>query len=141
MNFFCQLVVCELMVLLLFASLFLVDYACLLPAYVIMCIFSLHISVQIFTLSYFNFRLFNISEIEEIRNITIRDIVLKVTTIPDTDTLNKDPFTFNSASEYSKTCLKQSLINRQTKMLMTNGSLMQVKSIAECSKLSILQYS
>ena len=28
----------------------------------------------------------------------------------------------------------------QTKILMTNGSLMQVKSIAECSPWSILQY-
>ena len=113
MEIFCQLVVCGLMVLLLFASLFLVDYACLLPAYVIMCILSLHISVQIFTQSYFNSRLFNTSEIEEIRNITIRDIVLKVTTIPDTDTLNKDPFTFNSASKFSKTCPKQPFKNTQ----------------------------
>ena len=41
---------------------------------------------------------------------------------------------------YSKTCVKRPLINRQTKILMTNGSLMKVKSIAECSCWSILQY-
>ena len=34
---------------------------------------------------------------------------------------------------YSKTCLKRSLKNRQTKVLKTNGSLMKVESIAECS--------
>ena len=39
-----------------------------------------------------------------------------------------------------KTCLKWSLKNRQTKILMTNGSLMKVESIAECSTWSILQY-
>ena len=33
----------------------------------------------------------------------------------------------------SKTCLMQPLKNRQTKFLMTNGSLMKVESIAECS--------
>ena len=43
-----------------------------------------------------------------------------------------------SAKLYSKTCLKQPLKNRQNKGL--NGSLMKVKSIAECSKGSILQY-
>ena len=47
---------------------------------------------------------------------------------------------------YSKTCVKQPL-NRQytkqidkTKILMTNGSLMKVESIAECSPRSILQF-
>ena len=40
---------------------------------------------------------------------------------------------------YSTTCLKRPLKNK-TKILMTNGSLMQVKSIAESSKRSILQY-
>ena len=38
------------------------------------------------------------------------------------------------------TCLKQPLIKDKTKILITNGSLMKVKSIAECSKGSILQY-
>ena len=33
---------------------------------------------------------------------------------------------------YSKTCVKRPLKNRQTKILMTNGSLMKAKSIAEC---------
>ena len=41
---------------------------------------------------------------------------------------------------YSKTCLKRPLKNRQTKMLMANGTFMKVKSIAECSPWSILQY-
>ena len=34
---------------------------------------------------------------------------------------------------YSKTCLKRTFKKDKTKILMTNGSLMQVKSIAECS--------
>ena len=34
---------------------------------------------------------------------------------------------------YSKTCLKQPLKMDKTKVLKTNGSLMKVKSIAECS--------
>ena len=42
--------------------------------------------------------------------------------------------------KYSKTCVKCLLKNRQIKILMTNGSLMKVKSIAECSPWSILQY-
>ena len=37
---------------------------------------------------------------------------------------------------YSKTGLKID----KTKILMTNGGLMKVESIAECSPLSILQY-
>ena len=41
--------------------------------------------------------------------------------------------------QYSKTCLKRPLKNRQTKGLKTNGSLMKVKSIAECS-LGALKY-
>ena len=39
----------------------------------------------------------------------------------------------NGGSEYSKTCLEQPLKNRQNKVLKTNGSLMKVESIAECS--------
>ena len=35
--------------------------------------------------------------------------------------------------EYSKTCLKQPLKRDNTKVLKTNGSLMKVESIAECS--------
>ena len=35
----------------------------------------------------------------------------------------------------SKTCLKQSLKKDKTKVLKTNGSLMKVGSIAECSLL------
>ena len=35
--------------------------------------------------------------------------------------------------KYSKTCLKQPLKTDKTKILMTNGSLIQVESIAECS--------
>ena len=35
-----------------------------------------------------------------------------------------------SPMRYSKTCLKQPLKNRQKKVLMTNGSLIKVKSIA-----------
>ena len=41
---------------------------------------------------------------------------------------------------YSETRLNRPLKNRQTKILMTNGSLMKVESIAECSNGSILQY-
>ena len=41
---------------------------------------------------------------------------------------------------YSKTCLKRPLKTDNTKILMTNGSLMKVESIAECSPWSILQY-
>ena len=33
----------------------------------------------------------------------------------------------------SKTCVKRPLKNRQRKILMTNGSLFKVESIAECS--------
>ena len=36
-------------------------------------------------------------------------------------------------TKYSKTCLKRPLKNRQKKILTTNGSLMKVESIAECS--------
>ena len=39
-----------------------------------------------------------------------------------------------------KPCLKRPLKNRQNKDLNENGCLMKVKSIAECSKGSILQY-
>ena len=46
----------------------------------------------------------------------------------------------NSKSLYSKTCIKQPL-KKNTKMVFnTNYRLMQVKSIAECSKGSTLQY-
>ena len=41
---------------------------------------------------------------------------------------------------YSRTCVKRILKNRQNKILMTNGSLMKVESIAECSPWSILHY-
>ena len=34
---------------------------------------------------------------------------------------------------YSKSCLKQPLKNRKNKGLKTNGSLMKVESVAECS--------
>ena len=42
--------------------------------------------------------------------------------------------------QYSKTCLKQPLKKDKTKILITNGSLMKVVRIAECSPWSILQY-
>ena len=38
-------------------------------------------------------------------------------------------------SVYSKTCVKRPLKKDNTKILMTNGSLLKVKSIAECSPL------
>ena len=41
---------------------------------------------------------------------------------------------------YSKTCLKWPPKIDKTKILMTNGNLMKVKNIAECSPWSILQY-
>ena len=37
-----------------------------------------------------------------------------------------------------QTCVKQPLNNRQNKDLMTNGNLMKVKSIAECSNIFYL---
>ena len=43
-------------------------------------------------------------------------------------------------SQYSKTCPKQPLKKDKTKILITNGSLMKVERIAECSPWSILQY-
>ena len=36
--------------------------------------------------------------------------------------------------KYSKTCFKQPLKKDKTKVLITNGSLKQVESIAECSE-------
>ena len=41
---------------------------------------------------------------------------------------------------YSKTCVKRPLKIDNTKILMTNGSLKKVESIAECSRWSIRQY-
>ena len=43
-------------------------------------------------------------------------------------------------SQNSKTCHKQPLKKDKTKILITNCSLMKVKSIAECPTWSILQY-
>ena len=43
-------------------------------------------------------------------------------------------------SVYSKTCVKRPLKIDKTKILMTNGSLMKVERVAECSPWSILQY-
>ena len=42
--------------------------------------------------------------------------------------------------KYSKTCFKQPLKKRTKLVFKTNYRLMQVKSIAECSKGSVLQY-
>ena len=44
-------------------------------------------------------------------------------------------------SEYSKTYVKQPLKKDKTNVLITNGSLMKVKSIAVCSPKCILQQS
>ena len=41
---------------------------------------------------------------------------------------------------YSKTCVKRPLKIDKTKILITNGSLMKVKSIAECSHIFDLHY-
>ena len=41
---------------------------------------------------------------------------------------------------YSETCVKGHSKKDKTMILMTNGSLMKVESIAECSLWSILQY-
>ena len=46
----------------------------------------------------------------------------------------------NLILRYSKTYVKRPLKMDKTKILMSNGSLMKVKSIAECSPWSILQY-
>ena len=42
---------------------------------------------------------------------------------------------FIQKTTYSKPCLKRPLKIDKTKILMTNGSLMKVESIAECSPL------
>ena len=42
--------------------------------------------------------------------------------------------------KHSKTCVKRPLSKDQKMLFKTNYCLMQVKSIAECSKGSILQY-
>ena len=39
--------------------------------------------------------------------------------------------------KYSKTCVKWPLKKYKTKILMTNGSLMTVESIAECSAIHL----
>ena len=44
------------------------------------------------------------------------------------------------SSIYSKTCVKWPLKKDKTQILMTNGRLMNVESIAECSPWNILQY-
>ena len=41
---------------------------------------------------------------------------------------------------YSKTCVKRNSKIDKTKILMTNGSLMTVESVAECSPWSFLQH-
>ena len=41
---------------------------------------------------------------------------------------------------YSKTCLKRPLKKDKTKVLTTNGRLMQAKNFAECSPWSLMQY-
>ena len=46
----------------------------------------------------------------------------------------------NNIKNYSKTCVKRPLSKRPKIGFKTNYCLMQVKSIAECSKGSILQY-
>ena len=45
----------------------------------------------------------------------------------------KVPVWINHSDLYSKTCLKRPLKNRQTKILVTNGSLMKIESVAELS--------
>ena len=47
---------------------------------------------------------------------------------------------FGRALEYSKTCLKRPLKKNIKNAINTKYGLMQVKSIAECSKGSILQH-
>ena len=47
---------------------------------------------------------------------------------------------YQDLGDNSKTCLKRPLKIDKTKVLMENGSLMKINSIAECSKRSILQY-
>ena len=44
------------------------------------------------------------------------------------------------AVPYSKICVKRSLSKRQKMVFKTDYRFMQIKSIAECSKGSILQY-
>ena len=45
-----------------------------------------------------------------------------------------------SVGRYNKTCVKRPLKKDKIKILLANGSLMKVKSIAECSAWIILQY-
>ena len=55
-------------------------------------------------------------------------LIEKFSTLDNVSMCFKDHF-----YKYSKTCLKRSLIIDKTKILKTNGSLMKVESIAECS--------
>ena len=54
--------------------------------------------------------------------------------------MNSTKHKVHVGSQYSKTCLNQPLKKDKTKILIKNGSLMKVKSVAECSPWSILQY-
>ena len=56
------------------------------------------------------------------------------------ESMNSTKKKVHVGSQYSKTCLEQPLKKDKTKILITNGSLMKVESIAECSPWSILQY-
>ena len=61
--------------------------------------------------------------------------------IPSVPSVFVGCFVFGACSViYSKTCVKWPLKIDKTKILITNGSLIKVKSIAECSTWSILQY-
>ena len=57
-----------------------------------------------------------------------------------TASMNSTKYKIHVGSQYSKTCLKLPIKKDKTKILITNGSLMKVESIAEWSKGSILQY-
>ena len=48
--------------------------------------------------------------------------------------------TYNMTSKHSKTSLKRPLKSRQTKIVLANSSLMNVKSITKCSPWGILHY-
>ena len=52
---------------------------------------------------------------------------------PYSESTNSKKQKVYEGSQYIKTCLKQALKKDKTKILITNGSLMKVENIAECS--------
>ena len=55
------------------------------------------------------------------------------------ESMNTTKQKIHVGSQYSKACLKQPLKKDKTIILIINGSLMKVETVAECSLWSILQ--